>query len=405
MKIAFLRSIYPAHSDEIYREHPDLKYKTSDEQMEFIRWHALSSYTKWDDYFKSKDCEVLQFHHNLDHVEKNWASENGLRTSQKNCVLQIGLEKIKKFKPDIIYCSSALFYMRSNFLKELIGCLPKRPQLVSWYGANCGDEEIFRFFDLTLSNSKHLVNSLRKKKIFAEFLQHSFEPSILDKINIPESRINKLGFFGNLDCNAADFKDRTQLLSKIFNIDKILEIHGTTYKPNQCERFKYYAIKNRHNFSRIIANYLPLGIFKKWSEIENLPPSPWPLEKNFSQQIKPALFGHKMLQSLSKYQIAFNYHNKHTGDYACNMRLFESTGIGCCLLTDQKSDISSIFEADKEVVTYANHEEAISKAKCLIREPKLAREIALSGQKRTLTDYTTENQVDQLLLHLRKLLN
>ena len=57
------------------------------------------------------------------------------------------------------------------------------------------------------------------------------------------------------------------------------------------------------------------------------------------------------------------------------------------------------------VVDAEDNEEAISKAKCLIREPKLAREIALSGQKRTLTDYTTENQVDQLLLHLRKLLN
>lgn len=403
MKIAFLRSIYPAHSDEIYREYPTLKYKSSDEQMDFIRWHALSSYTRWNEYLIKRGFNVLEFHHNLPHVELKWAEENQFCPAKENEIFQIGIEKIKRFKPDILYCSSPLFYMRSNFLKELIGCLPKRPQLVSWYGANCGDEEIFRFFDLTLSNSKHLVNSLRKKKIFADFLQHSFEPSILDKINIPESRINKLGFFGNLDCNAADFKDRTQLLSKIFNIDKILEIHGTTYKPNPCERFKYSAIKNRHNFSRVITNYLPLGIFKKWSEIENLPPSPWPLEKNFSQQIKPAVFGHKMLQSLSKYQIAFNYHNKHTGDYACNMRLFESTGIGCCLLTDQKSDISSIFEPDKEVVTYANHEEAISKAKYLIREPKLAQKIALAGHKRTLNLYTSEKQIDHLISHLKNL--
>ena len=108
-----------------------------------------------------------------------------------------------------------------------------------------------------------------------------------------------------------------------------------------------------------------------------------------------------MLQTLSNYQLAFNYHNKHTGNYACNMRLFEATGIGCCLLTDQKSDIHSIFEPDSEIVTYSSPEEAISKAKCLIREPKLAREIAHAGQKRTLTHYTSEKQVDHLVYHLK----
>ena len=43
LKIAFLTSIYPAHAEKIYKENPSLKNKSSDEQMEFIRWDALSS--------------------------------------------------------------------------------------------------------------------------------------------------------------------------------------------------------------------------------------------------------------------------------------------------------------------------------------------------------------------------
>jgi len=405
MKIAFLNSIYPAHAKKIYREYPLLEDKSSDEQMEFIHLHALSSYTKWNDYFCNQGFEVLQFHHNLTYVESKWAEENYFTPTKKNDVLQIGLEKVKQFQPDILYCSSPLFYLQSNFLAELINLLPKRPKLIAWYGANCGDEEIFRFFDLTLSNSKHLVYALCKKEISADFLQHSFEPAVLDKIKIPDRRINKLGFFGNLDTYTSDFKERNKLLLKISDIGNILQVHGTICKPKPLERLKYSAIKSRHNFSRTLSGLLPFEIIKKWSQIDNLPPSPWPLEKAFSQKVKPPLFGHQMLQTLSNYQIAFNYHNKHTGDNACNMRLFEATGVGCCLLTDHKSDICSIFEPDVEIVTYSSAEEAISKAKYLIADPKSTQKIALAGQKRTLSGYTAEKQVDHLVYHLKNLWN
>ena len=405
MRIAFLASLYPAHAEKIYRDNPNLKNKSSDEQMKFIRWHALSSYTRWKEYLTKKDFSVIEFHHNLPHVEMKWAVENQFCPTKENEILKIGLEKIKRFKPDILYCFSPFFYARNNFLNELTNLLPKKPKLVSWYGANCGDEKIFRNFDLTLSNSRHLVDALSKKKISSDFLQHSFEPAVLDKIKIPDRRINKLGFFGNLDTYTSDFRERNKLLLKISDIGNILQVHGTIYKPKPLERLKYSAIKSRHNFSRKLSDLLPFEIIKKWSQIDNLPPSPWPLEKAFSQKVKPPLFGHQMLQTLSNYQIAFNYHNKHTGDNGCNMRLFEATGVGCCLLTDHKSDMCSIFEPDVEIVTYSSAEEAISKAKYLIADPKSTQKIALAGQKRTLSGYTAEKQVDHLVYHLKNLWN
>ena len=371
--------------------------------MEFIRWHALSSYTRWNEYLATKGFEVLYFVHSLPKAELKWAEENDFCPTKENEIFQIGFEKIKRFNPDLIYCSSPLHYTQSNFISELITLLPKKPKLIAWYGANCGDERIFRNFDLTLSNSKHLVNELYKKEISADLLQHSFEPAVLDKIKIPERRINKLGFFGNLDAYTSDFKERNKLLLKISEIENILQVYGTVHKPKALERLKYSAIKGRHNFSKMLSGLLPLTILKKWSQIENLPPSPWPLEKTFSQKVKQPLFGHQMLQTLSNYQIAFNYHNMHTGDNACNMRLFEATGVGCCLLTDHKSDICSIFEPDLEVITYKTLSEAIDKAKYLLNNPKTAQEIAKAGQKRTLTHYTSEKQIDHLVFNLENL--
>jgi len=87
------------------------------------------------------------------------------------------------------------------------------------------------------------------------------------------------------------------------------------------------------------------------------------------------------------------------------MRIFEATGLGCCLLTDYKSNIHSMFEEDKEVITYKTNKEAISKANQLLQNPNIAKEIGLAGQKKTISKFTTEKQINHLYFHLSNLLN
>lgn len=404
MKIAFLGSIYPKHADLIYRENPSLKYRPSNEQMDCIRWHALSSYVKWNDYLESKGCEIVQFHHNLNFVEMEWAKENNFSSSRTNCVLEVGLKKIKKFNPDVLYCSSPSFYIQNGFLQELVHSLPQKPKLVAWYGANCGDEKIFSFFDLTLSNSKHLVNSLREKNINSDHLRHSFDPIILEKIGPTEKSMNRLGFFGNL-CVTNDFNQRTKILREISSKIKILDVHGEIEKPCFMSRSKYFCLESRQKLSNVACRLYPTKSLKYWSDKKNLPPNPWQIEKKFSSSIKEPLYGHEMLKKLASYQVAFNFHNRHTGDSACNMRLFEATGVGCCLLTDYKSDIDSLFKPGIEILTYKNLDEAVTKARYLSNNPSVAKQIALAGQKRTISEYTSEKQVEHLFFHLSNLRN
>ena len=110
-----------------------------------------------------KGCEVIQFHHNLENVERAWAKENHIHSDLEGSILKIGLEKIKRFKPDIIFCTSPLSYINNHFIDELLDVLETSLKLIAWYGANCGDEKIFAKFDLTLSNSKHLADELLAK--------------------------------------------------------------------------------------------------------------------------------------------------------------------------------------------------------------------------------------------------
>jgi spore maturation protein CgeB len=79
--------------------------------------------------------------------------------------------------------------------------------------------------------------------------------------------------------------------------------------------------------------------------------------------------------------------------------------MGCCLLTDHKSDIRTLFEPDHEILTYKCADEAVSKAKFLIANPMEAKKIARAGQKRTFRQHTTENQVEHLVDYLNSLNN
>ena len=121
-----------------------------------------------------------------------------------------------------------------------------------------GEEDIFNFFDLTLSNSKHLVNRLREKGIKSDFLGHSFDPIILDKINIPSKKINRVSFFGNLDLISRDFNERTRLLEKVSNDTGKLDVYGKYSIFSKQKRFKYKLLETRLNLSRFANKMLPI---------------------------------------------------------------------------------------------------------------------------------------------------
>jgi hypothetical protein len=394
LKIAFLSSIYPAHAEKIYRDNPKLKDKTSDEQMEFIRWHALSSYVRWTELLEEKGFQICGFNYNLPDVSLAWAKENKFTPKSNNSIFEIGLKKIKKFKPDIIFTFAPLNYKSNGFIGELICSLSKKPKLMAWYGANCGDEEIFRSYDLTLSNSKHLVNSLKEKGIKADFLQHAFDPIILDKIKIPKKCLNRVAFFGNLDVSTIDFRKRTKLLEEVSEKTNLIDVYGAHKVPTLNETSKHTLLKVRQKISHTLNKFVPNQKFDYWSNKQNMPPSPWELSKNFCKRIKPPLYGQEMLQKLSSYQIALNHHNQHTGDFACNMRLFEVTGLGCALITDHKSDLHEYFEHEAEILIYKNKEELLD-ILSNISEYNL-RELGNNAQSTVIHKFNTEIQIMRL---------
>ena len=103
-----------------------------------------------------------------------------------------------------------------------------------------------------------------------------------------------------------------------------------------------------------------------------------------------------MYKILSKSHVTFNRHADDSFGFVGNMRLFESTGVGTCLLTDSGKNISELFEENKEVVTYKSLSEAVDKARYLIENKSESDKIAKAGQLKTLNSHTIMNRCQQI---------
>jgi spore maturation protein CgeB len=95
-----------------------------------------------------------------------------------------------------------------------------------------------------------------------------------------------------------------------------------------------------------------------------------------------------MYQQLRDSKISLNTHIDVSPRSASNMRLFEATGVGSCLLTDWRENIAKLFEPDVEVATYRSAAECIEKVDYLLQHEDERQAIARAGQRRTLREHT-----------------
>jgi hypothetical protein len=119
-------------------------------------------------------------------------------------------------------------------------------------------------------------------------------------------------------------------------------------------------------------------------------------EKLMMSIIKPPVYGLEMYNTLKNSKLSLNIHIDKAKNEAANMRLFEITGAGSCMVTDWKENLTNIFVEDEEIVVFKTFEEAKDKIKMLLKDDKLRNKIALAGQKRTLNDYKFSNKIKWL---------
>jgi spore maturation protein CgeB len=127
-----------------------------------------------------------------------------------------------------------------------------------------------------------------------------------------------------------------------------------------------------------------------------------PYSTNLKKFLSAPVYGKKMYDLIEVSRIVLNIHADSSPNYASNMRLFETTGIGSCLLTDWKTNINELFKEDTEVVTYRSEQECVDKAKWLLDHAEERDKIGLLGQKRVFSSHLYEHRLPRLLEIFKK---
>ena len=162
--------------------------------------------------------------------------------------------------------------------------------------------------------------------------------------------------------------------------------------------FDVVQMASRAGVSGTTLEAIPIaGKVRNWKGRPALSPK---LDPRILAVAQRPLFGLEMFQQLQRTRVSLNTHIDISATYASNMRLYEATGAGSCLLTDWKSNLGELFEPDVEVVTYKSADECVEKFNYLASHEDERRAIAAAGQRRTLRDHTFDNravQLDQLI--------
>jgi spore maturation protein CgeB len=105
----------------------------------------------------------------------------------------------------------------------------------------------------------------------------------------------------------------------------------------------------------------------------------------------------EMFRVLYESRVALNRHIGVAEQYANNMRLYEATGVGTLLLTDEKTNLPELFVPGREVATYRDEDELVERVNHYLSHDDERRAVAAAGQARTLAEHTYRHRMEELL--------
>jgi spore maturation protein CgeB len=379
------------------------------------------------------DCEVLQ---------KSWAEENGLELQTDDCILEIVLAQIRAIRPEVVYlqgtelCIPGRFVGERNeatfvsILKEQCPWIP----LVAMFSGYPGDVRRVKEVDLLFACSPAIVRNYKFDGKDCFLCYHGFDDRLLQGRTVADGdKKYPLTFVGSTRAPEARYwllrkmMERTTLQlwiddsderSAIANSSSSLEalaMNLHTMARNSILRvlsiFDTQTLRKltKVNIGRKVRNLAELIIrervvngpdhIPKDLKRSNQMPK-WVLRDRYPDRCFDMVIGLEYFNVIRKSVMTLNQHTDNCLGSAGNMRMFEATGIGACLLTDMTDNLGSMFRIGEEVLAYSTVKDAIDKANYFSKNPVECKEIAAGGQKRTLRDHTLSNRcqlIDEVL--------
>jgi len=372
MRFLIINTDYSIYIQSFYTQNPCLESRGYKEQFKARMDSLFGTADFYSANLRKLGHEAWDIIANIEPAQKQWAREHGIdvknstkwrlrlrrgivpwlyRGRNQDWLYKILEAQVKAYRPDVLY-SMCIETIGSNFLRNVKGYYRLA---VGQHAAPLPTHDISEY-DLMLSSLPNQVDYFRKQRMKAEIFRLGFEPKILKNLSAGRKRFD-IVFVGGLGGPHQKGTQTVELLCK------------------------------RHNL-------------KVWGfGIERLPGNS-PIRKVYMGPV----WGGEMYQVLHDARIVFNRHIDVAENYANNMRLYETTGVGTLLLTDYKQNLADMFEPGKEVIAYRDADECAELAGYYLDHDDEREAIARAGQKRTLKDHTYYHRMQELVEIVRKYL-
>lgn len=385
MKIFIVNRDYPQFLEYFYGKHPDLENASFHTQQKkraetfFYFTHAYAHFLRergHDVFLAYLNNEPMQkawaAQQNIEPVEetsvrnaatsffqkiRQWANQTPLRhlrsmfqpvtrsvDMQQSWYYQVLSRQIKEFQPNVVL-NQTLKGVRSWFWEELddhIGLT------VGQIASPLPPGEDYSGYDVIVSSLPNMLEEISSHDVAVEMHPLGFDDRIPDRLPETERDI-PVSFIGSL-----------------------ANLH-----------------KERHNWLEAIAEEFDLRVWGMG--LENVAE-----ESPIRDCHQGEAWGLELYRILNRSKISLNFHARYAGPYANNLRLFEVTGCGALLLTDQKENLQQYFEPREEVVSYQDTADCVDRLRYYLEHEEERRRIARGGQERTLQNHTWRNRMRTL---------
>lgn len=349
-------------------------------------------------------------------MQQRWALENGIRIDQETREGQIRtvLDQIRHFRPEIVFLQD-IYALPRDIRATLKDRFPFIKLVVIYRGYPGIDESLFDELataDVLLVGSPIMQQALAERGATSHLVYHSFDKRILDRLGctLEPNPIYDLTFAGSTGFGRGlAQQDRFWFLKRLMD-DSSLIIWGDEVRGKDLGSSLTTLLDRARRMSKLeFLDFLMRGGARKIRQLtrERLymlkaPPVPTaqqvaeegmvpvvPLGDLYPDKYHRPAFGLELYRLFQQSKMTLNRHTDaaRNGGYVDNMRLFQATGSGTCLVTDTGRNMGELFEEDHEVVVYSSYEECLEKVRYLLEHDDERREIARRAQARTLADH------------------
>jgi len=368
LRFLFTTTYYTTFLETFYGKQPDLQYQPYSAQMTALIEQCFGDSDYYSFNVEKLGHEARDIIINCAPLQKQWALEHDLKLEPDKIKIGLGrkrgipipklhqiqswlrqilVNQIKSYRPDVLYVHDPALIGQLNLFEEV---RPYVKLIVAQIASTLPPLVHFRGYDLIISSLPNQVAYFQQAGIKSHYLPLAFESRILERLGhvSPQYEVVHVGGYAGIH------KERTDLLEQVAQSVEV--------------------------------DFWGYGVDKL------LPQSP--IKQNYQGEA----WGLEMFRIRAAARITLTKHISLVAEnYANNMTLFETTGVGSLLITDAKSNLADLFEPGKEVIAYANQEDCIEKIRYYLEHEEERTALARNGQIRTLHEHTYALRMQQLI--------